>query len=90
MVASALDNNPRRLKQFLNLFRLKTYIASNTGLFDEVVDKSQNKPNEPLTLEQLGKFTAICVKWPQLLIDLETNPQLLNKLQKFALHVTHE
>ncbi len=85
MVAPYLGNNPRRLKQFLNLFRLKTYIASNTGLFDELVDKSQHISTQPLTLEQLGKFTAICIKWPQLLIDLQTNPQLIARLQEFAL-----
>ncbi|MDZ8053862.1 MAG: GUN4 domain-containing protein [Aulosira sp. ZfuVER01] len=87
MVAPALDYNPRRLKQFINLFRLKTYIASNTGLFDEIVKQSQESSiNQPLTLEQLGKFTAINVKWPRLLADLDVDRKLLTNLQKRALN----
>ncbi|MEH2253866.1 GUN4 domain-containing protein [Nostoc sp.] len=89
MVASALDYNPRRLKQFINLFRLKTYIASNTGLFDEIVDESPGASiNQLLTLEQLGKFTAINVKWPRLLVDLDVDRKLLTNLQKRALNHT--
>ncbi|MBH8563111.1 GUN4 domain-containing protein, partial [Nostoc sp. CENA67] len=87
MVAPALDYNPRRLKQFLNLFRLKTYIASNTGLFDEIVF-SGTSINQLLTLEQLGKFTAIAVKWPRLIVDLDVDRQLLKNLQKAALNHT--
>ncbi|MFM7438527.1 MAG: P-loop NTPase fold protein, partial [Snowella sp.] len=72
MVASAMDYNPRRLKQFVNLFRLRAYIASDTGLFDEVYDPSNDAvTNSPLTLEQLAKFTAISLKWPLLITDLE-------------------
>ena len=87
IVAPALDYNPRRLKQFINLFRLKTYIASNTGLFDEIVF-SGTSINQLLTLEQLGKFTAIAVKWPRLIVDLDVDRQLLKNLQKAALNHT--
>ncbi len=85
MIAPVLDYNPRRLKQFINLFRLKTYIASNTGSFDELTDESNKVINEPLTLEQLGKFTAISLKFPRLIIDLNTDRQLLKNLQHGAL-----
>ena len=61
MVAPALESNPRRLKQFVNLFRLRAYIAGEIGAFDEVGGRT-------LTLPQLGKFVAIspCGKgsWP--------------------------
>lgn len=72
MVASALGNNPRRLKQFINMFRLKAFIAAETGL------------NEYLTLEQLGKFVAISLRWPRLLPDLEVDLKLLAELQQRA------
>lgn len=84
MVAPALDNNPRRLKQFINLFRLKTFIANETGLFDYSEDSTIE---ECLTLEQLGKFVAISLKWPLLLSDLDTNRELLKELQDFALGI---
>ena len=83
MVAPALDYNPRRIKQFINLFRLRAFIAADTGLFDEWVNIGSNEAVEnPLTLEQLGKFVAINLKWPLLLEDLEADPKLFQKLDR--------
>ncbi len=82
MVAPALDNNPRRLKQFINLFRLRAFIAKETGLFDTLEDSSVE---EELALQQLGKFVVISLKWPLLLVELEENPSLLSELQNVAL-----
>ena len=66
-----LGNNPRRVKQFLNLFRLRTFMAAETGLFDG---------KDGLTLLQLGKFVALSLRWPLLLFDLERYPGLLRAL----------
>ncbi|TRU50306.1 MAG: serine/threonine-protein kinase pkn1 [Microcystis aeruginosa Ma_QC_Ch_20071001_S25] len=84
MVAPALDYNPRRIKHFINVFRLKVYIANETGLFFEKRDENDNLLDTSLTFEQLGKFTAISLKWPLLLSDLENDKQILAKLEKFA------
>lgn len=83
MAASALDNNPRRIKQFVNLFRLRIYIAKKTGLLDHYDDLSGD---EGLTLEQLGKIVAINIKWPLLLKDMETDPLFLSKLQEESIN----
>mgnify|MGYP001810314445 CR=1 FL=1 len=85
MVAPALDYNPRRIKHFINVFRLKVYIANETGLFFEERGENGNLLVPSLTFEQLGKFTAISLKWPLLLSDLENDKQILAKLEKFAL-----
>ncbi|MFM7478946.1 MAG: P-loop NTPase fold protein, partial [Microcystis aeruginosa] len=85
MVAPALDYNPRRIKHFINVFRLKVYIANETGLFFEKLDENNILLDPSLTFEQLGKFTAISLKWPLLLSDLENDKQILAKLEKFAL-----
>lgn len=94
MIANALGNNPRRLKQFINVFRLQTIICASKNIFEEkyinilLDDKVYNfDKNEKttLTLEQLGKFIAISLKWPRLLIDLDTNAELLKNLQEIAL-----
>lgn len=77
MVAPVFDYNPRRVKQFINLFRLRVYIASETGLFD--ILESETKFNR-LTLEQLGKFVAISMNWPSLISDLDKEPDLLKGL----------
>jgi len=84
MVAPVLDYNPRRIKHFINVFRLKVYIANETGLFFEERDENDNLLDSSLTFEQLGKFTAISLKWPLLLSDLENDKQILAKLEKFA------
>lgn len=83
LVAPALERNPRRIKQFINLFRLRVYIAAETGLFD--IPEGSN--DTALTLEQLGKFVAIQLKWPLLLVDLERYPTLVKELQLKALSV---
>jgi len=85
MVAPALDYNPRRIKHFINVFRLKVYIANETGLFFEERDENDNLSVPSLTFEQLGKFTAISLKWPLLLSDLENDKKILAKLEEFAL-----
>ena len=81
MAAPALDYNPRRIKQFINMFRLKALIAAETGLFDV----PKNGPgHQGLTLPQLGKFVAISLKWPRLLTALENDYSLLRVLEKWA------
>lgn len=81
MAAGLLDKNPRRLKQFINLFRLRAHIASETGLFDLLAGTNLS---HALTLEQLGKFVAITQMHPRLLFDLEADYQLITKLQLVA------
>jgi AraC-like DNA-binding protein len=83
LVAPALERNPRRIKQFINLFRLRVYIATETGLFDI----PEGSDETALTLAQLGKFVAIQLKWPLLLVDLERYPTLIKELQLKALYL---
>jgi hypothetical protein len=79
MVADTLGRNPRRLKQFVNLFRLQAYIVNEIGLFDPgLVERA------PITFEQLGKFVAISLWWPEILADFSENPKYLGELQENA------
>ncbi len=82
VAAPALGHNPRRLKQFLSLLRLRFYIAVETGLFDVEVGK---ETETRLTLEQLGKFIALSLRWPLLVADIQRDHGLLNKLQAATL-----
>ena len=78
-LAPALELNPRRLKQFINIFRLQAYIAARNG-------RIADAPGKPgLTLEQLGKLVALGMRWPVLLTHVEADPALLGQLQKVAL-----
>jgi hypothetical protein len=71
MVSKSLNCNPRRIKQFVNLFRLRAYIAFETGALKYPANA---KSKGFITLEQLGKITAITIQWPLLLkAALENN-----------------
>ncbi|NET41286.1 P-loop NTPase fold protein [Okeania sp. SIO2B3] len=78
IVAPFFDNNPRRLKQYVNALTLKTYIAyySIGVTFAE---------RQTITIEQIGKFTALTLKYPRLLVELKNNNQLLAELEKSAI-----
>ncbi|MDJ0635399.1 MAG: GUN4 domain-containing protein [Xenococcaceae cyanobacterium MO_188.B29] len=77
MVAPFFDYNPRRLKQYLNVLRLRSYI---TYYAIGVTSEERNS----LTIEQLGKFVAITLKYPRLLRRLEEDNELLGKLEHYA------
>ncbi|NEQ76259.1 MAG: hypothetical protein F6K23_26390 [Okeania sp. SIO2C9] len=83
IVAPFFDNNPRRLKQYVNALKLKTYIAyySIGVTFDE---------KQAITIEQMGKFTALTLKYPRLLVELKNNNQLLAELEKYAIDQSSE
>jgi len=74
-VAEFLDRNPRRIKQFLSMFRLYAYICYLTGLTDQVDGVYR------LTLHQLGKFLALTMKYPEINSDIERDRKLLGALE---------
>ena len=77
MVSKAFDFNPRRAKQFVNIFRLRAATAKVTGLYEP-------KDGKRLTFEQLGKFVGIGLGWPLLIRDIERKPALLEELVEEA------
>lgn len=81
MVAPALEFNPRRVKQFINVFRLRVLLAYRTGLFRGGDIASHGSG---LSLPQLGKFVAISLRWPLFLRDLLRRPILLQELDRIA------
>lgn len=78
MVAPVFDNNPRRIKQFINMFRLRALLAGRTGLLSKDPGPSR------LTLQQLAKLVAIDLRWPSLLQDAQIDTTLLANLQRIV------
>jgi KAP family P-loop domain len=78
MVSAIFENNPRKLKQFINTFRLSLFLASTQGIFD------QEESVTPVTPEQLGKFVALTLRFPDLRSLLAGNPELLEDLEASA------
>jgi len=85
MVAPLFDYNPRRLKQFINVFRLQAYIGNSVGLFG-------NYGDEPglIKLDQLGKFVALSLRYPLLRAELEEDHTLLRQMQNRALNLVKD
>lgn len=78
MVTGLLDNNPRRLKQFVNTYRMALFLSSNQGLLD------QEDGEAFLTPEQLGKYVAIILKYPEIRPHLAKDFGFLYHLQNQA------
>ncbi len=76
MVSAIFENNPRRLKQFINTFRLSLFLASRQGLLDKKGGISSVTP------EQLGKFVAVMLRFPDLRSTLAGNLSLLAQLEE--------
>lgn len=73
LVAPFFDNNPRRLKQYINSFRLQAHIANSIGLFNSAKEAGFSA----LTIQQLGKFVAIITLWPDMVAELNDDSSLL-------------
>jgi hypothetical protein len=77
MVREILEYSPRRIKTFLNAFRLALYIASAQGLLD--VDINTGKAE--VTPEKLGKFLALTSRYPELLDIAVRDNEFFGKLE---------
>lgn len=82
MVAPALDRNPRRMKQFFNLFRFQRTFGFKTGLFSDRMGPSSEYW---WNCKKLAKFVAISIKWPSLIAALDSDMTLLGQLQDYAI-----
>ena len=87
MVVPALDRNPRRMKQFFNLFRFQRTIGYRTDLFS--YDRNTKLENM-WNCRKLAKFVVLCMEWPSLVSALGSNRTLLNQLQAYALKPENE
>nr|WP_306432072.1 P-loop NTPase fold protein [Lysinibacillus fusiformis] len=82
MIAPYLDYNPRRIKQFLNIFRLYGYLSDELGLLRH--PKNYKGELIGLSLEQLGKLIAISLKWPQFMTEAIDNADFIKKFLQFV------
>lgn len=64
--------NPRRLKRFVNNFRLHAYLANITGF--------------EISLDRLARFLVLTEKWPGLVEFFQSHPKILDsqKFDKFS------
>jgi hypothetical protein len=72
--------NPRRLKQFINVYRLRLMIAVATNVLVPAREGGGGAPPIGASMHQLGLFTAMLIRWPSLVGDLIEEPSLISKI----------
>jgi hypothetical protein len=82
MVREILEYSPRRIKTFLNAFRLALYIASAQGLLDVDLNTGEAEVNP----ERLGKFLVLTSRYPELRSILVEDPTFLYKIEQLTLN----
>ncbi len=70
-VPELLEFNPRKIKRFLNDYRLQALIANRRGLFD----------NRCINLESLAKFVIISMRWPDIINVIVNDKDFINRLK---------
>jgi len=73
-VSNLLENNPRKIKSFGNLYRLHGYLAAQEELFDA---------SPPVTAPQLAKYVALAIQYPQLATLLREYPDLIRQFEEY-------
>lgn len=75
-IVPQLRPNPREVKRFDNAFRLQLHVANGTpgcGLSFELDD-----------LVALGKWVALRLRWPDVADGIDSDPELLERLEEVA------
>jgi hypothetical protein len=75
-VSKTMDFNPRKLKQFLNVFRLHRFIAYHTG---RLKGFSSDSP-KAVSVQQLAVFVATILRWPGIIPELRKHSGLIQWL----------
>lgn len=81
MADKVFDHNPRNVKQFVNAFRLNAFIANETGLFR---NPKATLTGRLLTIPQLGKFVALCMRWPEFVEGASNDRRLARRMEEWV------
>ncbi|WP_256403464.1 KAP family P-loop NTPase fold protein [Halorubrum salinum] len=81
MAAPALENNPRQIKRFINLYRLRAVLAESEGL---LAGKNEEPAGDMITLFQLAKFVVISIQYPTFVTVVANDQTALKRMSKFA------
>lgn len=81
MASMAFNNNPRQVKRFFNLYRLRVVLAELEGL---LVKPNEEPLGDTITLFQLAKFVIISVRWPSFITTVANDQTALERISRFA------
>lgn len=76
IIADGLNNNPRRIKQFLNEYSLQRHLAAQSGLL--------NEDHPQLNNALLAKWLILGRAWTKEFTQISRYPGLLRRLERIA------
>ena len=68
--APYLGYNPRKIKRFINLFRLQAFIASRRGLLNQ----------HAVRLDLLAKWVVVATRWPDIVETILVGQEFIDRL----------
>lgn len=67
-----LGSNPRKIKRFINLFRLMALIANRRGLLERKI----------IRLDSLAKWVVVTMRWPLMIETMESNHDFVSHIMR--------
>jgi hypothetical protein len=71
-MARFLNNNPRRIKRFINLYRLQALVVHRRGVL-----------NSSISLNELARWTIINMRWPEFVTAAMQTPQIVSNFNDY-------
>lgn len=72
-----LNHNPRRIKRFINIFRLQALIAHQRGILETVV-----------SFDNLARWIVVGMRWPELVSLIIQDSRILASVQDDVLNIS--
>lgn len=70
MAAPYLGYNPRKIKRFINIFRLEAFIANRRGLLE----------SKAVQLDSLAKWIIVALRWPVVIAGMKIDRSFVHNL----------
>jgi prefoldin subunit 5 len=81
-IISSLDNNPRKIKKFRNLYKLQSVLANEREVLYEPEEDSEFG-TDYVTPIQLAKYVALSIRWPLFASMFRGNPGIVEDIEQF-------
>lgn len=82
VLISSLDNNPRKIKKFRNLYKLQSVLANERGVLYDPEEDSEFG-TDYVTPTQLAKYVALSIRWPLFASMFRGSPGIVEDIEQF-------
>lgn len=82
ILITSLDNNPRKIKKFRNLYKLQSVLANEREVLYDPEEDSEFG-TDYVTPTQLAKYVALSIRWPLFASMFRGNPGIVEDIEQF-------